>query len=106
MASHSQEEHYHKSAESNIADSTHSSEGKADRPRFDPEREVILTGKTSPGVRRVQQLSKHITFTDRVFLFITIFVLAYAYTLDNVLRYTYQVCPFSLLIDITRLTSD
>jgi SIT family siderophore-iron:H+ symporter-like MFS transporter len=93
MASNQNQEEYNKEAVDAglAASSTHSSEGKSDRPRYDPENEIILTGKTSPGVKRVEQLSKYITFKDRVFLFITIFVLAYAYTLDNVLRYTYQV---------------
>jgi SIT family siderophore-iron:H+ symporter-like MFS transporter len=53
---------------------------------------IKLTGKTSPGVKRMEAISKHITFQDRILLFITIFVLAYAYTLDNTLRYTLQVC--------------
>ncbi|SMQ54845.1 unnamed protein product [Zymoseptoria tritici ST99CH_3D7] len=85
------QEQYHKGAEAGLADSTHSSDAKGNAtPRYSSDDEIILTGKTSPGVRRVEQLSKHITFTDRVFLFITIFVLAYVYTLDNTLRYTYQ----------------
>lgn len=54
--------------------------------------DIKLTGKTSPGVKRIEAISKHITFKDRIFLFITIFILAYAYTLDNTLRYTFQVC--------------
>lgn len=52
--------------------------------------DIKLIGKTSPGVQRMEAISKHITFKDRILLFITIFVLAYAYTLDNTLRYTFQ----------------
>lgn len=58
--------------------------------------DIKLIGKTSPGVQRMEAISKHITFKDRILLFITIFVLAYAYTLDNTLRYTFQVCCIAL----------
>lgn len=53
--------------------------------------EVLLTGGTSPGVRRIEAISKHITFADRIFLFIGVFLIAYAYGLDGTLRYSYQV---------------
>ena len=54
--------------------------------------EILLTGETSPGVRRIEVVSAHITLNDRIFLFIGVFLIAYAYSLDGTLRYTYQVC--------------
>ena len=44
----------------------------------------------SPGVARVEALAKAITFTDRIFIFIGVFLVAYAYGLDGTLRYAYQ----------------
>ncbi|KAF2086775.1 siderochrome-iron transporter Sit1 [Saccharata proteae CBS 121410] len=52
--------------------------------------EVLLTGATSPGVKRIEALSVHITRFDRVFLFIGVFLLAYCYSLDATVRSTYQ----------------
>lgn len=54
--------------------------------------EILLTGETSPGVRRIEVISAHITLIDRIFLFIGVFLIAYVYSLDGTLRYTYQVC--------------
>ena len=53
--------------------------------------EVVLVGETSPGVRRIQAIAKHITRLDRIFIFVSIFIIAYCYGLDNTLRYVYQV---------------
>lgn len=44
----------------------------------------------SPGVARVEAISASITFTDRIFIFFGIFLVAYVYGLDGTLRYTYQ----------------
>lgn len=44
----------------------------------------------SPGVARVEAISSAITFTDRIFIFFGIFLIAYVYGLDGTLRYTYQ----------------
>ncbi|KYK57404.1 hypothetical protein DCS_04413 [Drechmeria coniospora] len=44
----------------------------------------------SPGVVRVEALASCITFTDRILIFVGIFLVAYAYGLDGTLRYTYQ----------------
>ena len=49
-----------------------------------------LLGSKSPGVARVEAISSVITGVDRVFLFLGIFIVAYAYGLDGTLRYTYQ----------------
>jgi hypothetical protein len=50
-----------------------------------------ILGKKSPGVQRIEAISAHFTFTDRIFVFIGVFLIAYAYGLDGITRYTYQV---------------
>lgn len=50
----------------------------------------ILVGEQSPGVARMEAMSEVITRTDRIFLFIGVFLIAYAYGLDGTVRYTYQ----------------
>ena len=50
----------------------------------------ILVGAKSPGVARMEAMSEVITRTDRIFLFIGVFLIAYAYGLDGTTRYTYQ----------------
>ncbi|KAM5437765.1 ferrioxamine B transporter [Microsporum ferrugineum] len=52
--------------------------------------EPVILGNKSPGVMRVEVISSHMTFVDRILLFIGIFILAYAYGLDGGLRFTYQ----------------
>ncbi|KAF1988282.1 siderochrome-iron transporter-like protein Sit1 [Aulographum hederae CBS 113979] len=52
--------------------------------------EINLLGETSPGVKRIEILSQHITLVDRIFIFIGLFLIAYAYGLDGTLRYVYQ----------------
>ncbi|CAI6225685.1 unnamed protein product [Periconia digitata] len=49
-----------------------------------------LTGEKSPGVLRIEALSSHISNLDRIFIFFSIFLIAYAYGLDGTLRYSYQ----------------
>lgn len=44
----------------------------------------------SPGVVRIEAISSVITFTDRIFIFFGVFLVAYAYGLDGTVRYTYQ----------------
>ncbi|KAJ6445003.1 siderochrome-iron transporter (Sit1) [Purpureocillium lavendulum] len=44
----------------------------------------------SPGVARIEAISQCITFTDRIFIFFGVFLVAYAYGLDGTLRYSYQ----------------
>ncbi|KKA28124.1 hypothetical protein TD95_000994 [Thielaviopsis punctulata] len=44
----------------------------------------------SAGVARIEALSAQLTLTDRVFLYLGVFLVAYAYGLDGTLRYTYQ----------------
>ncbi|EEU44939.1 uncharacterized protein NECHADRAFT_101741 [Fusarium vanettenii 77-13-4] len=45
---------------------------------------------TSPGVVRIKAISQVITFTDRIFIFFGVFLIAYAYGLDGTIRYVYQ----------------
>ncbi|KAK7420544.1 ferrioxamine B transporter [Neonectria punicea] len=44
----------------------------------------------SPGVVRIQAISSAITTKDRVFIFLGVFLVAYAYGLDGTVRYTFQ----------------
>ncbi|OCK83870.1 siderophore iron transporter 1 [Lepidopterella palustris CBS 459.81] len=73
--------------------------------------DILLTGETSPGVRRIEILSAHITFVDRIFLFIGVFLIAYVYSLDGQLRYVFQpnatasFAQHSLLATVTVLRS-
>jgi len=53
--------------------------------------DTLLIGKKSPGVQRIEILSQHLTLADRVFIFLSVFLIAYAYGLDGTLRYVYQV---------------
>lgn len=57
----------------------------------DDERDGPLMGAKSPGVRRIEALAAQIGPVDRIFIFIGIFLVAYAYGLDGTIRYTYQV---------------
>jgi SIT family siderophore-iron:H+ symporter-like MFS transporter len=59
----------------------------------EPTREVQLLGEGSPGVRRIEIIASEFRLIDRVFLFCSIFLVAYVYGLDGTVRYTYQVGP-------------
>lgn len=50
-----------------------------------------LLGRKSPGVERIEAISHHITFANRIAIFLGVFLIAYAYGLDGTLRYAYQV---------------
>jgi SIT family siderophore-iron:H+ symporter-like MFS transporter len=52
---------------------------------------TLLLGGKSPGVRRIEAITTQFTNLDRVFIFIGVFLIAYAYGLDSSVRYTYQV---------------
>ncbi|QPC79185.1 hypothetical protein HYE68_009937 [Fusarium pseudograminearum] len=45
---------------------------------------------TSPGVQRIKAMSEVITMTDRIFIFLGVFLISYAYGLDGTVRYAYQ----------------
>ncbi|KAL2015393.1 hypothetical protein VTK56DRAFT_5547 [Thermocarpiscus australiensis] len=51
---------------------------------------VISVDGKSPGVRRIEALSAVLTTRDRVFIFFSVFLVAYAYGLDGTVRYAYQ----------------
>ena len=53
-------------------------------------RQSKILGTKSPGVARIEAVSSVITRTDRIFLFASVFLVAYAYGLDGTLRYAYQ----------------
>lgn len=65
---------------------------KAPQPQVGPSQEVHLLGEGSPGVRRIEIIASHFRFVDRIFLFLSVFLIAYVYGLDGTVRYTYQVC--------------
>lgn len=60
-----------------------------------PRDSLSLLSQESPGVKRVEIISSHIHLIDRIFLFSSIFLVAYVYGLDNQVRQTYQVWAFS-----------
>jgi SIT family siderophore-iron:H+ symporter-like MFS transporter len=49
-----------------------------------------IIGAKSLGVKRIEAVSAQFTSLDRIFLFFSIFLVAYAYGLDGTIRYTYQ----------------
>lgn len=53
-------------------------------------RELIL-GSDSPGVQRIEAITEAFTKWTKVSLFVSIFLVAYAYRLNGTIRYTYQV---------------
>lgn len=79
------------------ADASHSSDDHSIVKEKGDDGEVVLLGKTSPGVKRIEIISKHITLFDRIFLFIGVFLIAYAYGIDSTIRGVFQVgAPFHL----------
>ncbi|OJD19047.1 hypothetical protein AJ78_00998 [Emergomyces pasteurianus Ep9510] len=63
---------------------------KHDPDRTSQDQSATLLGETSPGVKRVEVISRYFTLPDRIAFFFGIFLLAYAYGLDGTIRYTYQ----------------
>ena len=57
---------------------------------------VTLLGDKSPGVKRIEAISASFTRWSKISLFVSIFLVAYAYGLDGTVRYTYQVVYSSL----------
>ena len=51
---------------------------------------AVESEKKSPGVRRAEALSAVLTPRDYVFIFVSVFIVAFAYGLDGMLRYAYQ----------------
>lgn len=54
-----------------------------------------IYGAKSPGVARMEAMSQQLTLTNRIFLFVGVFLIAYAYGFDGILRYTYQATATS-----------
>ncbi|KAF3397438.1 Siderophore iron transporter 1 [Talaromyces pinophilus] len=53
-------------------------------------RSITLLGAESPGVRRIEVISSQFRLVDRVVLFFAVFLVAYAYGLDGMVRGSYQ----------------
>ncbi|KIY73548.1 MFS general substrate transporter [Cylindrobasidium torrendii FP15055 ss-10] len=49
-----------------------------------------ILGSTSPGVQRIEAITASFTRWTKICLFVSIFLVAYAYGLDGTIRYTYQ----------------
>ena len=58
------------------------------RDEMDPSKQLL--GEKSPGVARIEAVSSQITLTNRIFIFLGVFIIAYAYGLDGSIRYTFQ----------------
>ncbi|KAK0624422.1 major facilitator superfamily domain-containing protein [Immersiella caudata] len=56
----------------------------------DGSRSSVSVDEKSPGVRRAEALAAVLTTKDRVFVFLSIFLVAFACDLDGILRYAYQ----------------
>ncbi|KAJ5218427.1 Major facilitator superfamily domain general substrate transporter [Penicillium cinerascens] len=63
---------------------------KDPEPQTGPVPEVQLFGEGCPGVRRIEIITSHFGLIDRIFLFASVFLVAYVYGLDGTVRYTYQ----------------
>lgn len=59
-------------------------------PTHNYEDTTHLIGKKSPGVQRIEAIAATLTTTDRILMFLGVFLIAYAYGLDGTLRYSYQ----------------
>lgn len=60
-------------------------------PRISDDSSNHIYGAKSLGVKRIEAISAEFTGLDRIILFLSIFLVAYAYGLDGTIRYTYQV---------------
>lgn len=60
-------------------------------PPYEPKTAAdVVRDIKSPGVIRIEALSQVLTFTDRIIIFIGVFLVAYAYGLDGTLRGSFQ----------------
>lgn len=60
---------------------TEKDRARVEPPEYERERSTPLIGTTSPGVARIEALSKQITTGNRIAIFIGVFLIAYAYGL-------------------------
>lgn len=72
-------------------DSEREKETRPHESAYDDDMQTPLLGATSPGVKRMEVVAAHLTFINRIFVFLSVFLIAYAYSLDGTIRYTYQV---------------
>lgn len=49
-----------------------------------------ILGQKSPGVQRIEAITAQLSLNHRVCIFLSVFLVAYAYGLDGTTRYTYQ----------------
>lgn len=68
----------------------HTSDHEKHSKENDGERRASIVGAKSPGVARIEAITSHLSLKDRIWLFIGVFLIAYAYGLDGQTRYTYQ----------------
>ena len=83
-------ENHDKSSPNTFPDEKHADPHNNITFSSDDRRNSKILGSKSPGVARIEAISSVITRTDRIFLFLSVFIVAYAYGLDGTLRYTYQ----------------
>lgn len=78
--------------EGTSASPTHESHGSdlGHSKEQDASRRPSILGVKSPGVARIEAIQQQLTTVDRVWLFLGVFIIAYAYGLDGQTRYTYQ----------------
>lgn len=75
----------------NSPDGDHIKEVSDDSKSVTPiDKPVPLMGTKSPGVARIEALNAHTSLVNRCFIFLGLFIVAYAYGLDGTLRGTYQ----------------
>ncbi|OBT91484.1 siderophore transporter [Pseudogymnoascus verrucosus] len=80
-------------------------------PRTSDDSSKHIYGAKSLGVKRIEAISAQFTGLDKIVLFFSIFLVAYAYGLDGTIRYTYQplatasFSQHSLLATVTVLRS-
>ena len=62
-----------------------------DRPTTHDNSPTTLAGEMSPGVKQMESLAKHFTHFDHFLLLFSVFLVAYAYSLDYTLSSVYKV---------------
>jgi MFS transporter, SIT family, siderophore-iron:H+ symporter len=73
-------------SETNVNTQTSTSDDVSRRKCSTPQ----ILGHKSPGVQRIEAITAQLTLTHRICIFLSVFLVAYAYGLDGTVRYTYQ----------------
>lgn len=68
----------------------HSSDNEKTRYEQDGLRRDSIRGEKSPGVTRMEAVANSMTRIERIWVFVGVFLIAFAYALDSTTRYTYQ----------------